>query len=101
MTYYNIAQNLKTIIALNDAVYAPANTEIAIVFANLSTQDKKDNGLEGFAEMLFTAMSTLVDIDIRQLPFGPSISAGQKSGLLAGRIRFRNRLAVIQFVAEP
>jgi len=76
MTYYNISENLKTIIALNDIVYAPANAEIAIVFANLGTSDKKDNGLESFADIFFSAMSTLVDIDNPAIPFMTMIISG-------------------------
>ena len=76
MTYYNISNNLKTIISLNDAVYAPANVEIDIVFANLSSQDKQDNCVDGFADLFISAMSTLIDIDVPGLPFITMILSG-------------------------
>ena len=76
MTYYNIRQNIKTIIDLNTLVYAPATTEIADVFLNLSSSDSKDNGVEGFAWLFVSAMSTLVDIDIPGLPFITMILSG-------------------------
>ena len=76
MTYYNIKQNLQTIIALNTLVYAPATTEIADVFINLSSTDKKDNGIDGFNWMFFDAMSTLIDIDNPALPFISMILSG-------------------------
>jgi len=67
-----IAQNLVNLVDLNDEAYGPGVTEISIVHGYLGGLDNSDPGAGLFANLLFSAVSLIGEIE--GLPAAPAIA---------------------------
>ena len=67
-----IKQNLKNLIDLNDLSYPPASAQIGIVYGYLTEDDNHDNGTGLFANLLFSALGLIGEIEA--IPAAPVIA---------------------------